>query len=147
MAARAGDAREVRQAEIACERCGSTFEVAHGVVNLLADVPAFVEREAAGLERFAQEMRASGWDREQILALPENAHGYWTTQRRAIGDVLALAAFEPGQRLLDVGSNTCWASAIFGGSRHRCGQGEGQKAILSRALPVSRSPRTLRAGR
>jgi hypothetical protein len=36
---------------------------------------------------------------------------------------------------------------IMRGSRHRCGQGESQKAILSRALPGSRSPRTLRAGR
>jgi hypothetical protein len=49
----------------------------------------------------------------------------------------------------DSGAVEKMARAIkdFWGSRHRCGQGERQKALLSRALPDSRSPRTLRTGR
>lgn len=113
LAERAGDAREVRDGELVCGRCGGRFEVADGIVNLLHEPPGFVRREAAGLERFADVMRADGWDRERILALPDIDLAYWHAQRRGIDHVLASAAFAPGERLLDVGSNTCWASNIF----------------------------------
>ena len=59
-------------------------------------------------------MRADGWDRERILGLPENEdQGYWQSQHLAMTHLLGNASFEPGQRLVDVGSNTCWASNIF----------------------------------
>ena len=73
--------------------------------------PDFVVREAAGLERFAEVMRADGWDRERILALPMcgSATG---REQRAMRQVLGATTFRPGERLLDLGSNTCWASNI-----------------------------------
>ena len=37
---------------------------------------AHVTREAAGLQRFADHMRASGWDRERVLSLPNDPSGY-----------------------------------------------------------------------
>lgn len=107
------DEREVREGELECGACGGEFGVADGIVNLLHDPPEFVAREAAGLDRFADRMRADGWDRERILALPDEDQGYWYGQRLAMDDVLGKAAFEPGQRLVDIGSNTCWASNIF----------------------------------
>lgn len=113
MTPRVSDEREVREGELACSRCAGTFAITDGIVDLLWDAPSYVDREAAGLERFAEVMRADGWDRERILALPDVDLAYWHAQARAMRDVLAGAAFEAGQRLLDVGSNTCWASNIF----------------------------------
>ncbi|MEA2190463.1 MAG: hypothetical protein QOI73_584 [Solirubrobacteraceae bacterium] len=110
---RARDEREVREGELTCGACGSVSAVADGIVDMLWDAPAFVGREAAGLQRFAEVMRADGWDRERILALPDVPLGYWRSQGRAIRQLLATTPFQPGQRLLDVGSNTCWASNIF----------------------------------
>jgi SAM-dependent methyltransferase len=113
LTARASDEREVREGELACGRCAGTFAIADGIVDLLWDAPRFVEREAAGLDRFAAVMRADGWDRERILALPDVPLAYWAAQRQAIDSVLQIADFKPGERLLDIGSNTCWASNIF----------------------------------
>lgn len=113
MTARANDEREVRHGTLVCERCAGAFEIADGIADLLWQPPDFVAREAAGLERFAEVMRADGWDRERILQLPDVHLGYWVQQGKAIYEVLDSAEFEPGQRLLDVGSNTCWASNMF----------------------------------
>ena len=46
--------------------------MADGIVDLLHDPPEFVAREAAGLDRFAEHDAADGWDRERILALPDD---------------------------------------------------------------------------
>lgn len=110
---RAADEREVREGELACARCQTTYEVRDGIVDLLWDPPAFVAREAAGLERFAESMRNDGWDRERIRALPDVNLGYWVAQGQAMVRVMEDVDFRPGERLLDVGSNTCWASNIF----------------------------------
>jgi SAM-dependent methyltransferase/uncharacterized protein YbaR (Trm112 family) len=111
--AHASDEREVREGELRCEGCATTFAIEGGIVNLLHEPPGFVVREAAGLERFADVMRADGWDRDRILQLPDVDLDYWRAQREAMEHVLAAADLQPGQRLLDVGSNTCWASNIF----------------------------------
>ena len=113
LTARASDEHEVREGDLDCSNCRSTFAIADGIVDLLWDAPEFVEREAAGLDRFADVMRADGWDRERILALPDVPLAYWAAQRQAMDSVLQMADFQPGERLLDVGSNTCWASNIF----------------------------------
>jgi SAM-dependent methyltransferase len=90
--------------------------VTGGIADLLHEPPPFVVREAAGLERFAAVMGEDGWDRERILALPDVDLPYWYAQRRAMDFVLAEVPFRAGERLLDVGSNTCWASNIFAGA-------------------------------
>ncbi len=113
LTASAADEREVREGVLACSGCGATFAVAGGIAQLLHDPPDFVAREVAGLERFAEAMRNDGWDRERVLALPDVELGYWRAQRTAIREVLAAVPFAPGERLLDVGSNTCWASNIL----------------------------------
>jgi SAM-dependent methyltransferase/uncharacterized protein YbaR (Trm112 family) len=107
------DAREVRDGELACVRCGARFPVFEGVADLLPDPPAFVARESAGLERFAQVMRADGWDGERLRRLPDVDLPYWHGQRRAIDALLARHELVPGALLADIGSNTCWASRIF----------------------------------
>ena len=66
-----------------------------------------------GLERFAEAMRADGWNAERIRALPDSDLGYWQAQRRAMGILQAAVHIEPGKRLLDIGANSCWASNIF----------------------------------
>jgi SAM-dependent methyltransferase/uncharacterized protein YbaR (Trm112 family) len=106
-------AREVREGAVSCRRCGERRSIARGIVDLMPEVPAFVHREAAGLERFAATMRADGWDRERILTLPYEQSGYWFAQATAMHQMLHTISFQPGHRLLDVGSNTCWASATF----------------------------------
>jgi len=58
-------------------------------------------------------MRADGWDDERLLALPHVDLDYWRAQARAMERVLRDLDPPAGARLLDVGSNTCWASAIF----------------------------------
>jgi uncharacterized protein YbaR (Trm112 family) len=107
------DAREVRSGTLRCGRCGSVRTIERGIVDLMPDAPGFVRREAAGLDRFAEVMRASGWDRERVLALPYEQSGYWYAQATAMHQTLAQTPLQPGQRVLDVGSNTCWASAMF----------------------------------
>lgn len=107
------DAREVRSGTLTCGRCGHAASVERGVVDLLPDPPEIVGREAAGLERFAEVMRADGWDRERVLRLPDEPSEYWGGQRKGIDHLLDTVEFEAGQSLLDVGSNTCWASNIF----------------------------------
>jgi SAM-dependent methyltransferase len=109
------DAREVRSGALRCRDCGGEFPVEHGIAALMPDPPEFVRRESAGLERFAEVMRADGWDRERIRALPDLDMPYWHGQGRAIREMLGRAQVRPGERLLDVGSNTCWASNIFAG--------------------------------
>jgi SAM-dependent methyltransferase len=107
------DGREIREGELSCERCAARFPVRHGIAELLHEPADFVRRESAGLERFADVMRADGWDRERILALPDVDLPYWHGQRRAMDALLDRVAFKPGERILDVGSNTCWASNIL----------------------------------
>lgn len=107
------DSREVREGELRCKACSATFRVRRGVAELLHEPPAHVLAEAAGLERFAADMREGGWDRELILRLPNLEHGYWYVQARSMHQLLTTVPFQPGQSILDVGSNTCWASNHF----------------------------------
>lgn len=99
--------------DLACTRCGRIAHVEDGIVDLLHDPPPFVVAEAAGLARFADLMRADGWDRERVLNLPDEPSPYWHGQRASLAQLKQTVGFRPGQRLLDVGSNTCWASASF----------------------------------
>jgi SAM-dependent methyltransferase len=107
------DEREVRVGTLACTDCGAQRPLYRGVANMMLDAPAHVEREAAGLERFAQQMRADGWTRERIRALPDIGDGYWYVQGASINQLVTTIPFSPGQSLLDIGSNTCWASNYF----------------------------------
>jgi ubiquinone/menaquinone biosynthesis C-methylase UbiE len=72
-----------------------------------------VVAEAEGLERFAREMRRDGWDRARVLGLPYEENGYWFAQAQALERLFERIPFTPGQSILDVGANTCWASATF----------------------------------
>jgi SAM-dependent methyltransferase len=105
--------REVRAGTLTCGACQATYDVDSGIAHLMADPPDYVTREAAGLQRFADHMRASGWDRERILRLPDEPSGYWYMQGASFAQLNRTVDIEPGARLLDVGSNTCWASNLF----------------------------------
>jgi SAM-dependent methyltransferase/uncharacterized protein YbaR (Trm112 family) len=107
------DEREVREGVLACSACGAEFAVRRGVAQLMVDPPEHVVREAEGLARFAEWMRAQGWDRTAVRALPDRDEGYWYVQGRSMHQLLNSVGFLPGQTLLDVGSNTCWATNQF----------------------------------
>jgi SAM-dependent methyltransferase/uncharacterized protein YbaR (Trm112 family) len=107
------DEREVRTGALLCTACGRSGVVTRGVADLLDRPPAHVVREAAGLGRFADFMRGDGWDVARVLNLPDEPDGYWAAQRLSFQAFLKHVDFRPGQRLLDVGANTCWASAAF----------------------------------
>jgi SAM-dependent methyltransferase/uncharacterized protein YbaR (Trm112 family) len=111
--AQAEDAREVREGSLRCEACASEFGVRKGVPELLYDPPPHILAEAAGLERFAEEMRGDGWDRELVRKLPNLENGYWYVQARSMHQLLTTIPFQPGEAILDVGSNTCWAANHF----------------------------------
>jgi SAM-dependent methyltransferase len=104
---------EVREGVLVCSACGARRPLHRGVADLLVNEPLHVSREAAGLERFADFMRAQGWDREKVRRLPDVDDGYWYVQGASIRQLAATVNFNPGQSLLDVGSNTCWASNFF----------------------------------
>lgn len=104
---------EVRSGSLTCGACGAVYAVAGGIVDLLADAPEYVRAEAAGLERFAEVMRRDGWDRARVLRLPDEDLPYWRGQRAAIDHVLRHPALRPGGTIVDVGSNTCWASNLL----------------------------------
>lgn len=106
-------AGELTRASLRCGACGFESRVRDGIVDLLDRPPDVVAREAAGLERFAGTMRADGWTRERVLALPDDPSPYWHGQRSTFAALRAQVDFRPGERLIDVGSNTCWASAAF----------------------------------
>jgi SAM-dependent methyltransferase len=107
------DEREVRDGTLRCASCGEEFRVCDGIVELLPDPPEYIKREASGLARFAGVMRADGWDRERIRQLPYDELPYWWGQRRAMEYWLTQLPLTNGQWLLDLGANTCWASAMF----------------------------------
>lgn len=109
----AEDDREVREGRLDCAACGARWAVGEGIVHLLGERPAHVDREAAGLERFAEVMRADGWDVERILRLPDEPSGYWDVQKVAMAQILREADLRPGERIVDLGANTCWASNAF----------------------------------
>lgn len=111
--ARESDAHEVREGTLRCSSCAREFAVRRGVMELLHDPPPYIVAEAAGLERFAEQMRAEGWDRERVRALPDIEHGYWYVQARSMHQLVSTIPFERGQSILDVGSNTCWAANRF----------------------------------
>lgn len=111
--ARESDAQEVREGALRCKVCGAEFVVHKGVMELLHHPPSYVVAEAAGLERFAEQMAAEGWDREKVRRLPDIEHGYWYTQSRSMHQLMTTIPFRRGQSLLDVGSNTCWAANRF----------------------------------
>jgi SAM-dependent methyltransferase len=96
-----------------CEACATEFALHRGVPELLHNPPAHVIAEAAGLERFAEQMRLEGWDRELVRRLPDLEHGYWYVQSRSMHQLLTTVPFTAGESLLDVGSNTCWATNHF----------------------------------
>ena len=110
---RESDAREVREGELACAACGASFAVRRGVAELLYEPPEHIRAEAAGLERFAERMRDDGWDRARVLSLPDQPDGYWYAQSRSMDQILRMVPFQAGQSVLDVGSNTCWATNHF----------------------------------
>jgi SAM-dependent methyltransferase len=111
--ARSSDEREVREGTLRCAVCANEFDMHRGVAELLHDPPAHVIAEAAGLERFAERMRQEGWGRELVRKLPDLEHGYWYVQARSMHQLLTTVPFQPGQSILDVGSNTCWATNHF----------------------------------
>jgi len=111
--ARESDVREVREGSLRCRTCGTEFAVHRGVPELLYDPPEHILAEAAGLERFAVKMAAGGWDRELMRKLPDLEHGYWYVQARSMHQLLTTIPFQPGQKIVDVGSNTCWAANHF----------------------------------
>jgi SAM-dependent methyltransferase len=113
MIEREADPREVREGLLRCTACGSEFQVHRGVAHLMPSPPEHVRREAAGLERFADFMRADGWDRDKIRSLPYIDEGYWYTQAASMEQMLRSVDFKSGEWILDVGSNTCWASNRF----------------------------------
>jgi SAM-dependent methyltransferase len=113
LGADSSDAREVREGRLHCHSCGSEFPVRRGVAELLHEPPEHLLREAAGLERFAEYMRSHGWTREMILQLPEGGDGYWYTQSCSMLQLIHTLPFRAGESLVDVGSNTCWASNRF----------------------------------
>ena len=107
--------REVREGSVTCRACGVSRPIREGIVDLMVDPPDFVRREAEGLARFADTMRADGWGPERVVNLPYEQSGYWYAQATSMNQVLAdeRLGLQPGDRILDVGSNTCWASAMF----------------------------------
>jgi SAM-dependent methyltransferase len=107
------DAHEVREGTLRCSSCAAEFLVHRGVGELLHEPPAHILAEAAGLGRFAEQMRLEGWDREMVRRLPDVEHGYWYVQARSMNQLLTTIPFQPGQSILDVGSNTCWAANRF----------------------------------
>lgn len=109
------DERETREGWLRCEICRLERPVRDGVADLMLDPSPEVSAEAAGLKHFALEMRRDGWDRARVLSLPYDESGYWWAQRRAMQRLLETVPFEPGQRILDIGANTCWATAMFAG--------------------------------
>jgi SAM-dependent methyltransferase len=111
--AQESDEREVREGTLSCAVCGHELAVHRGVPELLYRPAAHIVAEAAGLERFAAHMAKEGWDRELVLALPDIEHGYWYVQARSMHQLLTTVPFAPGQSVLDVGSNTCWAANHF----------------------------------
>ncbi|HEX4467604.1 MAG TPA: methyltransferase domain-containing protein [Solirubrobacteraceae bacterium] len=113
LTATAESPREVREGTLICSACGTRFAVDRGVAQLLHEPPAHIVAEAAGLERFAERMRRDGWDRELVMRMPYLDDGYWYVQGRSMHQLLTTVPFHAGQRLLDVGSNTCWASNHF----------------------------------
>ncbi len=113
LSASASDGREVREGTLRCCACASEFAVHRGVAELLHEPPEHVRTEAAGLERFADHMRALGWDREMVRSLPHHDNGYWYVQWRSLHQLLQGIGFMPGQTIVDVGSNTCWAANQF----------------------------------
>jgi SAM-dependent methyltransferase len=110
---RESDEQEVREGVLRCRACGCEFPVRRGVMELLHDPPAYIVAEAAGLERFAEQMRLEGWDREMVRRLPDVEHGYWYVQARSMHQLMTTVPFKPGESMLDVGSNTCWAANRF----------------------------------
>jgi len=107
------DEREWREGLLRCRVCTREFRVHRGVPELLYEPPEHILLEAAGLERFAEVMVASGWNRETVLALPNVEHGYWYVQARSMHQLLTTVPFHAGNSVLDVGSNTCWAANHF----------------------------------
>ena len=104
------DDREVREGVLRCTVCGSEHPVHRGVGELMRDPPPHVRREAEGLGRFAEVMRSDGWTPETVRRLPFIEDGYWFVQATSIQQILDIISFAPGESLLDLGSNTCWAS-------------------------------------
>jgi SAM-dependent methyltransferase/uncharacterized protein YbaR (Trm112 family) len=107
------DERETREGRLHCRFCELERPVRGGVADLMLDPSPEVSAEAEGLERFALRMRQDGWDRTRVLSLPHDESGYWWAQRRAMERLLEMVPFAPGQSILDVGANTCWATATF----------------------------------
>jgi SAM-dependent methyltransferase len=108
-----GDERETRTGRLRCQVCRLDRPIYHGVPDLLLNPSPQVRAEADGLERFALQMRRDGWDRARVLNLPYDENGYWWIQRRSMEQLLDRITFLPGQNILDIGANTCWATATF----------------------------------
>jgi uncharacterized protein YbaR (Trm112 family) len=99
----AGDEREIREALLRCRYCPLERRVLDGVPDLMLDPSPEVRAEIAGLERFARQMLADGWDRSRVLKLPEDGSGYWWAQGRSMERLLATVPFAPGQSILRAG--------------------------------------------
>jgi SAM-dependent methyltransferase len=95
------DVREVREGELHCAACGARQTVHRGVGELMVDAPEHVAREA------------DGWTPDRIRALPDIQDGYWYVQGESIRQLFESVAITPGQWVLDLGSNTCWATNYF----------------------------------
>ena len=54
----------------------------------MVDPPDHVLREAEGLTRFAEWMKAQGWDREAVKRLPDRDEGYWWSSTKQTAMVI-----------------------------------------------------------
>ena len=150
--ARRSDEREVREGELAClglptrpstSRAGSRSSCTPHRTSSRARRPA---SSASPRPCATTAGTASACSHSRDVEL-----GYWLLRKAGrSGRCSNNVPFEPGQRLLDVGSNTCWASNIFarrGPRRHRARHRDGasSRARGDRQLVPRDRRRLLRA--
>ena len=106
--------REVRSGTL---RCSALRRRAAGPPRRRAahaDPPEHVEREAAGLERFARpDARRRLAPGDDPRSCPTSTTATGTSRAPRSSSSRTRYPSVPGESLLDVGSNTCWASNFF----------------------------------
>ena len=109
------DEREVREGTLRCSACGAEqFRSTAASPSCSSTRPSTSSARRRGWSASPSTMRADGWDREMIRALPDIERRLLVRPGASINQLLHdRSPFSPGESLLDVGSNTCWAANHF----------------------------------
>jgi 2-polyprenyl-3-methyl-5-hydroxy-6-metoxy-1,4-benzoquinol methylase len=106
---------EVREGQLRCGRCGTTFSITRGVVEMMHDASEQVREEIESIDSWLPEVdRLTPLNDEWLIGLPFTFHkGAESDIAVNLPRLLEAVDPQPGKQVLEVGAGTTWLSNLL----------------------------------